>query len=1061
MMPRFRSALFGVFLLSGFVLFGFLVAAANRLTRADEPAPPAPNVQQQNPAVPAAPAAKLSVDYRREIRPLLSDRCFKCHGPDEAQRQAGLRLDLASGFAAKTDSGMIAVVPGKSGESEVLRRLTSADPEIKMPPHDSGKTLSEKEIDLFRRWIDEGADVQTHWSFVAPKRPEVPPVKNESWPLNPIDRFVLARLEKEQLTPAAVAEKTTLIRRVTHDLTGLPPTPAESDAYVADNAPDAYEKLVDRLLASPRFGEHLARYWLDAARYGDTHGLHLDNERSMWKYRDWVIDAFNRNHPFDQFVVEQLAGDLLPNPTKEQLIATGFNRCNVTTGEGGSIDEEVLVRYAVDRVETTSTVFLGLTTGCAVCHDHKYDPLTQKEFYQLFAFYYSTQDAAMDGNQSLPPPSLKLATAEQEQKRTELDERLKQIRTSITDKLAKLEYADPGPLPNTALDQPQEYVWVEDELPKDAKPDGGWEFTAAPAPVFSGQKSHKRTATGLSQHFFTGAAQPLKVGAGDKLFAYVYLDPANPPKEIMLQWNDGSWEHRAFWGENVIPWGADNSGARYRAGDLPEAGKWVRLEITAAQVGLNPGANINGWAFTQHDGTCYWDKAGIISQTPQGNPSFESQQVWEAVAKTQNELPQPIKDILKIEVDKRDDNHKKTLREYFLENVHPQHKDQFTEFHQQQAAAKKERDELENAIPSTMVMADMKDQRETRLLIRGQYDKKGDKVERALPAWLPPLPEGAPLNRLGLAKWLVDPAHPLTARVTVNRFWQQFLGQGLVKTAEDFGAQGQQPTHPELLDWLAVEFRESGWNVKHLIKQIVTSQTYRQASKVTPDLVQRDPTNELYARGPRYRLDAEGIRDSALFVSGLLIEKLGGKSVKPYQPEGLWEAVGFVGSNTREFKQDQGEALYRRSMYTFWKRTSPPPNMLTFDAPSRENCTVRRPRTNTPLQALTLMNDQQFVEASRFFAERILNEGGSPPAERTAWAYRTAIGRTPNEREAAVLQKVLDRQLEIFKADPEAAKKLLAVGPKLRQDKLDPAEHAAYTMLANLILNLDEFVTKE
>jgi hypothetical protein len=1013
-------------------------------------------------AVADGPAdAARKVDYRREVRPILSDKCFKCHGPDEKERKAGLRLDTAEGFMAKTDSGAIAIQPGKSGESEVLKRLTHTDPELRMPPAITGKTLTPKEIETLRLWIDQGAEVKGHWSFQAPVRPTPPTISNEAWAANPIDRFIHARLDQEGLKPSAPADKVTLIRRVTLDLTGLPPTPAEVDAFVADTSMDAYEKVVERLLNSRRFGEHMARYWLDAARYGDTHGLHLDNERSMWKYREWVIDAFNRNLPFDQFTIEQLAGDQLPSPTPEQLIATGFNRCNVTTSEGGSIDEEVLVRYAVDRVETTSTVFLGLTAGCAVCHDHKYDPLTQREFYQLFAFYYSTQDAAMDGNNLLPPPILKVAAPEQEQQRKMLDEQLAALRARLTEEVGNIAYTDPGPPPNTTLDQPQEVVWIDDDTPAGAKQEGGWTFVAAPEPVHSGAKSHKRSAQGLSQHFFTGATTQLKVGEGDKLFTYVYLDPANPPKEIMLQWNDGSWEHRAYWGENVIPWGADNSVSRFRAGSLPEAGKWVRLEIEAKQVGLNPGANINGWAFTQHDGTCFWDKAGIITRTPQGGQTFESQQVWESFAKAQNELPQPVKDAVKVAADQRNDAQKTTLRNYFLEYVYPKTKDQFTELHNQVAQTEKQRADLEASIPSTLVMADMPAARETRMLIRGQYDKKGDKVERALPAWLPAMPEGAPMNRLGLAKWLVDPKHPLTSRVTINRFWQQLFGQGIVKTAEDFGSQGQWPTHPELLDWLAVELRESGWDMKHMLRLMVHSNTYRQSSKVTPELVQRDPTNELYARGPRFRLDAEVIRDSALNVSGLLVEKVGGKSVKPYQPEGIWEAVGFLGSNTRDFKQDTGDALYRRSMYTFWKRTAPPPSLLTFDAPSRENCTVRRPRTNTPLQALTLMNDKQYVEASRKLAERMLAEGGATAETRLDFAFRLATARHPSAQEAAVLLRVLNKQLEIFKANPEAGKQLLTVGEAKRNEALDPAEHAAYTMVANLLLNLDEAVTKE
>jgi mono/diheme cytochrome c family protein len=1005
--------------------------------------------------------ASRPVDYRREVRTVLSDKCFKCHGPDEKERKAGLRLDTAEGFTAPTDSGAIAIVPGKSGESEIFKRLLHTDPEMRMPPASTGKTLTEKEIATLRRWIDQGAEVKGHWAFQTPVRPVPPMISTEAWALNPIDSFIHARLEQEGLKPSPMADKVTLIRRLTLDLTGLAPTPTEVDAFLADNSATAYETVVDRLLNSKRFGEQMGRYWLDAARYGDTHGLHLDNERSMWKYRDWVIDAFNRNLPFDQFTIEQLAGDQLPNPTIDQLIATGFNRCNVSTSEGGSIDEEVLVRYAVDRVETTSTVFLGLTAGCAVCHDHKYDPLTQKEFYQLFAFYYSTQDAAMDGNQALPPPVLKVASPEQEQQRKMLDEKLAALRAQIAEQVAKVEYKDPGPPPDVKLDQPQEVVWIDDETPKDAKQEGGWTFVAAPEPVFSGTKAHKRTSTGLSQHFFTGASSQLKVGEGDKLFTYVYLDPANPPKEIMLQWNDGAWEHRAYWGENLIPWGAENTGGRFRAGDLPEKGKWVRLEVEAKQVGLNPGANINGWAFTQHDGTCFWDKSGIVSRTPQGNQTFESQQVWESFAQAQADLPQPVKDAANVAADQRTDAHRKSLRDYFVEYVHPKTKEQFAPLHTQLNEAQKQRNDLEGAIPSTLVMADMTSVRETRMLIRGQYDKKGDKVERALPAWLPPLPEGAPLNRLGLAKWLVDPKHPLTSRVTVNRYWQHLFGQGLVKTAEDFGSQGQWPSHPELLDWLAVEFRESGWNIKQTLRLMVMSNTYRQSSKVTPELVQRDPTNELLARGPRFRLDAEVIRDSALNVSGLLVDKIGGKSVKPYQPDGIWEAVGFIGSNTRDFKQDSGEALYRRSLYTFWKRTAPPPSLLTFDAPSRENCTVRRARTNTPLQALTLMNDKQYVEASRHLAQRMLMEGGATPEARLDFAFRLVTARHPSLGEAAVLSKVLAKQTEIFKANAEGAKQLLDVGDAKRNEALDPAEHAAYTMVANMILNLDEAVTKE
>jgi len=1013
-----------------------------------------------------AHAQGKKIDYNRDIRPILSNTCYKCHGPDEKERKAGFRLDTQAGAGQKLESGQITIVPGKSGESELYLRIASTDANEKMPPPDSGKVLTPQQIELIKRWIDEGATMRGHWSLIAPVRPQPPVVKNEMAVRNSIDRFVLARLDQEGLVPAAEADRATLIRRVTYDLTGLPPTPADVDAFLADTAADAYERLVDRLLANSRFGEQMARYWLDAARYGDSHGLHFDNERSIWLYREWVIKAFNRNLPFDQFTIEQLAGDLLPNATVEQKIASGFNRCNVTTSEGGSIDDEVLVRYTVDRVETTSTVFMGLTLGCTVCHDHKYDPFTQREFYQLYAFFNSIAEGAMDGNISGPPPIMKVPTPEQTAELTSLDQQLVTLKQKIGDELARVEYVEPAAPAGTNLTEAKEYVWFDDDLPPGAKPQGNtpWQFVSkVDKPVFSGEKASTRTAEGLSQHFFTDASPGLRVGEGDKLFAYVYLDPAKPPKEIMLQWNDGGWEHRATWGEDVIPWGAANSPGRFAMGPLPELGKWVRLEVEAVKVGLNPGAMLNGWAFTQHDGIVYWDKAGIVTRTPQAGQSFESLLAWESYEKAQSKstLPPPVLEAIKVETDKRNDAQKKLIRDYFLENIYAKTKPVFDPLHQQIAASEQKRKEVDGAIPQTMVSGEMPQRRDAFLLIRGQYDKKGDKVEPGVPAALPPLPKDAPATRLGFAQWLVAPEHPLTSRVIVNRFWQQFFGTGIVKTAEDFGAQGQWPTHPELLDWLAVEFRESGWNVRHILKLMVMSSTYRQSSRVTPDILRRDPDNELLARGPRFRLDAEVIRDSALAMSGLLVEKLGGKSVKPYQPDGLWEAISFVGSNTGTFKQDDGEALYRRSLYTFWKRTSPPPSLLTFDAPSREACTVRRSRTNTPLQALVLLNDKQYVEAARKLAERMMTEASAAPAERAAFGFRLATSRKPSASELAVLLKVYESELAEFRADAESATKLLAYGAAKRNEALDVNDLAAWTMVANMILNLDETVTKE
>ena len=1054
-----------------------------------------PVLGQQSPPAP-------KVDFSRQVRSILSDKCFACHGPDEAERQAELRLDQKDSALSHHASGQT-IVPGKSTESVLVQRILSTDPNLKMPPARHNKPLTAAEIATLKAWIDQGAEWKEHWAFTAPVRPQPPAVKNEAAVRNPIDRFVLARLDKAGLTMNAEADKTTLIRRLSFDLTGLPPTIAEIDAFVGDTSPDAYARLVDRLLDSPRFGEHMARYWLDAARYGDTHGLHFDNERSLWPYRNWVINAFNTNMPFDRFTIEQLAGDLLPNPTPDQLIATGFNRCNVSTSEGGSINDEVLVRYGVDRVETTSTAWLGLTTGCAVCHDHKYDPISQKEFYQLFAYFNSFTENAMDGNALLPAPILQVPTDEQKAKKEALAKQSADLAAKVAEELAKIDYKEPAVEPGKDPSKPQEIVWIDDALPPGAQAQGdapGWQFVGAPDhPVLSGMKSHIRKATGLSQHFFTGATQPLVVGEGDKLFAYVYMDIVEPPKEIMLQFNDGTWEHRCYWGENVIPWGQENTPARVTMGPLPKLGEWVRLEVDAQKVGLKAGALINGWAFTQHGGTCYWDKAGIVTATPQAGQKFDSLVAWERLQKAAQKpnIPQPVLDAVKAEADKRNDAQKKLLRDYFIEHVYTDTRPVFDPLHQQQAAVKAQQDELEKLIPASMIVREMDKPKDAFVLARGAYDKPKDKVTRGVPAVLPPLPKDAPNNRLGFAQWLVAPEHPLTSRVIVNRFWQQLFGTGLVKTAEDFGAQGSVPSHPDLLDWLAVEFREgtvegsglkvegkdkgaaasspasshpfaplpttshSAWNVKALFRKIVLSNTYRQSSQLTPEKLQKDPSNELLSRGPRFRLDAEVVRDNALAIGGLLAEQLGGKSVRPYQPEGIWEAVSFQGSNTQNFKADSGTGLYRRSLYTFWKRTAPPASLATFDAPSREMCTVRRARTNTPLQALVLMNDVQYFEAAKRFALRILKEGGTTTPDRLDFAFRVATSRRPTEVEKTVLQKQLEKQLARFEQDKEAAAKVLAVGEAKMDEAMPKPEQAAWTMVANLLMNLDETVTKE
>jgi len=1022
-------------------------------------------------------ADSARIDFNRDIRPILSENCYACHGPDAETRKAGLRLDLKESALAKLKSEDFAVVPGDVTKSGLIQRITAKDVDDRMPPPKTGKHLTEAQIDLLRRWIAQGAPWNEHWSFIKPERPLPPTVKSKGWTRNPIDNFILARLEKEQLTPTSEADKATLVRRVTFDLTGLPPTPAEVDAFVADRNSGAYERLVDRLLQSPRYGEHEARYWLDAARYGDTHGLHLDNERSMWPYRDWVVSALNRNQPFDQFTVEQLAGDLVPNATQEQKIASGYNRCNVSTSEGGAIDDEFYVRYAVDRTETTATVWMGLTVGCASCHDHKFDPISQKEFYQMYAFFNNFTEKAMDGNALLPPPTMKLPTSEQKLKLAQLGESITLAEARVREEATKVDYKEPEPKP--LAKEHSDFVWVEDDFPKDAKAksDGVALQWIEGDKVYSGKRALARTDSGLAQDTFTRATVPLKVGNEDRLFAYVYLEPTNQPKTIMLQFHTTNWLHRVNWGdENAIP--HDDKGATNRLvmGGLPKAGEWTRLEVDAAKLGLPVGTAIDGIAFTQFGGTVYWDKAGIWTATPQEDRSGESQLVWEQqeIVREKPGAPREVLDAIKIKLSERTPEQLKLIREYYIARVYAPTRSIFEPMLKEIAAIKKERDELDSSIPSTMISQEMDKPRGAFLLKRGQYDQRGDPVEPGVPAVLPPLKAGdATTNRLTFARWLVSPDHPLTARVTVNRFWQQFFGTGLVKTAADFGAQGEWPSHPELLDWLACEFMQPsvpqfstlapqpvhGWDVKHLLRLIVTSATYRQSSAVTPDKLRVDPENRLLARGPRFRLDAEMIRDNALFVSGLLVEKMGGRGVRPYQPPGIWEAVGYTASNTAKFTQDRGEALYRRSLYTFWKRTAPPPYLTTFDAPSREKFCVRRERANTPLQALITMNDPAYVEAARHLSARMIQHDRNPD-DRLEFGFRLVTARQPSSSEKTILKDALTKYQVKYQGNVEAAKKLIAVGESPVNEKLDPSELAAYTMVASLLLNLDETMNK-
>ncbi|MEX1040891.1 MAG: PSD1 and planctomycete cytochrome C domain-containing protein [Pirellulaceae bacterium] len=1009
--------------------------------------------------------AQEEIDFQRHIRPILADRCFACHGPDQEHRSGGFRLDQRESALGEADSGEHPIVEGNPDTSELLRRIVTTDTSEIMPPPETNKVVTPEEAELLRRWIAEGAKWEEHWSFAAPVKTDPPEIEQAAWARDDLDRFIAARLEEAKLEPSSEARKETLIRRVTFDLTGLPPTPQEVQEFLADNSENAYEKLVDRLLESPHYGEHMARFWLDAARYGDTHGLHLDNYREMWLYRDWVVRAFNNNMPYDQFTVEQLAGDLLPNPTWDQKVATGFNRCHVTTSEGGSIAEEVYVRNVVDRVVTTGTVFMGLTMDCTRCHDHKYDPLTAGDFYSMFAFFNNIDGNPLDENRHDPAPII--YTEETEIELAELTKKVNETNAQINQRLDEVEYEDPGVDADSQSDQPQEVVWIEDELPGKVNLDGSgeWQWVTEPEPVFSGKRSHKRTSEGQSQHFFTKSDQALTLYEGDVLFTYVYLDPENPPQEIMLQWNDGSWDHRGYWGANKIEFGTDGTPSRHHLGDLPEAGKWHRLEIPIETVSLKAEAKLNGWAFTQFDGTVYWDKAGVV--TREGKPRlYHSLEKWLADVQGNKSPTVPedkgINEILAKETDKRSEDEQKKLRRYFLERVHIGTREEFAALHQVRDDANKQQEKLKDETPTTLVFRETKELKDSHILIRGEYDQKGEKVERAVPGFLPPLPEDAPVNRLGLALWMVSPEHPLTARVAVNRLWYQLFGVGLVKTLEDFGSQGEMPSHPELLDNLAIEFREQGWDTKKMLKRLVMSATYRQSSKLTPELVSRDPENRLLARGPRYRLDAEMLRDQALSLSGLLSTKLGGPSVKPPQPDGLWFAVGYSGSDTVRFKADEGkDKVHRRTLYTFIKRTAPPPQMVTFDAPSRESCIVRRDRTNTPLQALLLLNDPQYVEAAKAMARRVIDEGGSTDDSRLEYLMRLALPGQYNEAMVTELASLLEDNVEHYTNQPEAIKPLLTIGAEVPPEEAMTAQWAAWTIVCNTILNLDVVVTKQ
>jgi hypothetical protein len=1080
------------------------------------------------PAIPAradGPPAG-AVEFNRDIRPILSDSCFQCHGPDKRNRKAALRLDTEAGAFADR-GGYRAIAPGDPAKSELLRRVLHEEESKRMPPRSTGPRLKPEQVALLTRWVEQGAKWQKHWSLLPPRRPDLPAVNDRLWPRNPIDHFILARLEREGLRPSPEADAVTLLRRVTLDLTGLPPTPAEVDAFLAEcsakpqaasaqaaSAQAAYAKVVDRLLASPRYGERMAVKWLEAARYADTNGYQTDGPRFMWRWRDWVIDAFNKDLPFDRFTVEQIAGDLLPRPTLEQRIATGFNRNHRGNSEGGVIPEEYAVEYVVDRVDTTATVWLGLTLGCARCHDHKYDPVSQKEFYQVFAYFNNVPEKGKAIKYGNSPPMIKAPTREQQDQLRALRARLAAAERAFRDLQPQLAAAQAawerlraaGPPVHWA---PSEGLVVHLDL------DGNTLDRAGPcdepakcrAAVFrDGAPAYRDGPLGRAADFdgkrFLDAGDVANFGFFDKFTFSAWVYPTGDATGTVLSRMadtdraEGYALHleRGRVQLNLVKRWLDDA-IRVEAEKPLAPGRWHHVAATY------DGSRLAGGIRIYVDGALQELKVHLDDL----NQSFKTRQplrvgsgggkasrfrgavgevrvydrVLPAAEVEMLATADAVSDIAALPPARRSPRQAAKLRAYFLQTHAPE---PVRAARQRLRQLQKEYEALDESIPTTMVMEEMKTPRATHVLIRGEYDKKGPQVSPGLPASLPPLPPGAPNDRLGFAKWLVDPSNPLTARVTVNRFWQMYFGTGLVKTTEDFGSQGEWPSHPDLLDWLATEFVRTGWDVKAMHRLIVTSATYRQSSRLriadrglriekrglfglpllpsNPQSAIRnpqsiDPENRLLARGPRLRLSAEMIRDQALAASGLLVERLGGPSVRPYQPPNLWKDL-----TEAKYVQDHGAKLYRRSLYTFWKRTIAPPAMLTFDAAGRETCVVRVARTNTPLQALNLMNDVTYVEAARVLAERVLKESGTAEG-RLALAFRRVTGRAPQPAELTILHAGLVEHLRHYRGDRQAALRLVSAGESRRDERLDVGELAAYTAVASLILNLDEAITKE
>ena len=1037
--------------------------------------------------LPAARAA-APVDFNREVRPILSEHCFTCHGPDESKRKGGLRLDRQEDAFRELKSGHAALVGGDIARSTLAQRIVATDPEEVMPPPKHQKPLSPVQIEVLQRWVREGAKWQNHWSFVPPVRPAAPATPaaaGSAWAKSPLDAFILKRLDAAGFQPNPEADRATLLRRVTLDLTGLPPAIEEVDAFLNDASPKAYEKVVDRLLASSRYGERMAQNWLDVARFADTSGYHFDGVRFLWLWRDWVINAFNENVPFDQFTVEQLAGDLLPGATPEQRLATGFVRNNMTNDEGGADPDEYLNKYVVDRVNTVGSVWLGLTVGCTECHDHKYDPMSTKEFYRLYAFFHNVPEKGLDRIRSdNPPPRLPVPTAEQARRLVEAEFRLRDAEKTLQDRINELgetqekwerELSARSPAGSAVSNQiasikldgalrgtvkgaevegrlvgAEKAEFVNGRFGQAWKLDGKVSAEFVPAPVLERTNAFSVSAW-------------VRFDGNGAILSRMEKGPGYRGMDLLISDKILSVHLIHQWPDNAV---------KVRTKQALTPGRWLHVAVSYDGSSKAAGVRIYVDGVRRELDT---EKDALSETILNGEPLRLGARNGDSMLTGQLDDLRIVEGVLSAEdvqrltfegyaaiVAKsrgnRSDEERGDLARFYKENYAVDYLRSETAL----TKARREKDAIMGQIPTSLVMEEMDPPRTTRVLIRGDFRNPGEVVTAGTPAFLPALPPGSS-NRLHLARWLVAPENPLMARVTVNRYWAMLFGAGFVKTVNDFGSQGDWPSHPELLDWLACQFRDGGtvggvtvkpWDVKSLMRLLVTSATYRQSAAVSPEKLERDPYNRLLSRGPRVRLDAEFIRDQALAVSGLMNPQIGGPSVKPYQPAGLWDGTDSP------FVQDHGELLYRRGLYVFWRRSAHYPAFATFDAPNREVCTLQRQRTQTPLQSLVLMNDPAFVEAARGLAQRVSREEPTDVRRRLVRAFRHTLGRPPQDDEVGVLQKTYDQQLATFRADTAAAESLLKVGESKGGDEVASAELAAMTAVANVLLNLNETITK-